>query len=273
MNRLASLTLLSSLALAAGCIETGDEDVLDDLEIGTAEQAVSWTALQWHSCTSLSCTFSLGSSTDRTCVIAGISGRLASGSSAYPAGANIVNNGSWGWRLAIENPSYDDISVMSLCIANTANRTTASWHSGQPATEIAPGPNSTRRCFLSGLWNYNSTAFSTYSSNTVVWRDGNTHFLGGSMPAGSNMVAFATCVDVATNQGEYTIGNGTPNSYSGNLTYNPASGGVACGLTGLGGQFTTNNPGRGVIINYDSGTRYWNWSMSPWTGGDSLCVK
>lgn len=272
MNKLAPFILLSSLALAAGCIETGEEDTVEDLELGTAEQAVSWSVIQWHACTQQNCTVSLGSSTDRTCVMAGISGKLASGSSAYPAGARVLDNGS-AWQVVIHNPGYEDISVMSLCIPNTANRTTVSWHSGDAATTIAPGPSSTRRCFLSGLWNRSSTAFSTYGSNTVVWRDGNTHFLGGSMPAGSNVTTFATCVDVATFQGQYTIGNATPNFYSGNLAYNPASGGVACGLTGLGGQFTTLNPERAVYIDYNAGTRYWTWSMSPWTGGDSLCVK
>jgi hypothetical protein len=177
------------------------------------------------------------------------------------------------WNLVMKNPAYDGISVMTTCIANTANRVTAYWQAGNPATEIAPGPSSTRRCFLSGVYNYSSTAFSTYSSNTVVWRDGNTHFLGGSMPSGAHAQITATCVDVATNQGVYTYGNGTSSTVSGNLTYNPASGGVACGLTGIGGAFTTKNPGRGVVINYNGGTRYWTWTLSDWTGADALCVK
>ena len=270
MKRIGMICLLSSLALAGCVMEPGDEDQVD-VETATAEQAVSWTSLQWHSCTSLDCTVNLGSSADRTCFIAGIRGKLASGSTAYPAGANIVNNGSWGWNLYIENPSYEDISVMTTCIPNTANRVTASWQSGSAATTIPPGPNSTRRCFLSGVWNRSSTAFGAFASNTKVWRDGNTHFLGGSLPG--NATVFATCVDIATNQGEWAYGNGSPNPFSGNLAYNPASGGIACGLTGIGGQFTTNNPGRGVIIDYNSGTRYWNWSISGWTGGNALCFK
>jgi hypothetical protein len=272
INRIVSLSLCSALALA-GCVADAEEEEILDEQTSTAEQAVSWTSLQWHSCTAKDCAVNLGSSDNRTCVLAGIRGKLSGGLSGYPAGANIVNNGSWGYNLYIENPGYEDISVMTLCIANTANRTTAYWQSGQPATEIAPGPSSTRRCFLSGIWNYNTTGFSGFSSNTKVWRDGNTHFIGGSFPSGSNVRVFATCVDVATNQGEYAYGNGVSSSYAGNLTYNPATGGVACGLTGIGGQFTTANPGRGVIINYDAGTRYWNWTISPWTGGNALCVK
>jgi hypothetical protein len=275
INRIASLSLFSALALV-GCVASGEEEEIlvdDDVETSTTEQAVSWTSLQWHSCTSQECTVNLGSSDNRTCVLAGLRGKLSGGISGYPAGANIVNNGSWGYNLYIKNPGYEDISAMTLCIPNTANRTTASWQSSAYATEIAPGPSSTRRCFLSGIYNYNSTGFSGFSSNTKVWRDGNTHFIGGSFPSGSNVRVFATCVDIATNQGTYAYGNGVASSYAGNLTYNPSTGGVACGLTGIGGQFTTNNPGRGVIINYDGGTRYWNWTMSPWTGGNALCVK
>jgi hypothetical protein len=268
----AAACLLSSLALAAGCLADGDEPLPDD-ETEATEQAVSWTSLQWHSCTSLSCTVSLGSSDDRTCFLAGIRGKLASGSSSYPAGANVVDNGSWGWILWIDNPGYEDISVMTACISNTANRVTAYWQTGTAAAEIPPGPSTTRRCFLSGVWNYSSTAFGTFSSNARVWRDGDYHFIGGTMPSGSNARIFATCVDVATNQGQYEYGNGTSSTVTGNLTYNPATGGVVCGLTGIGGQFTTNNPGRGVIINYDSATRYWNWTLSPWTGAWAMCVK
>jgi len=275
IHRLVTACLFSSLAFGAACVtEEGDADVPEDeVATSTAEQAVSWTLLRWHSCTARDCTVNLGPSTDRTCVLAGLRGKLAGGVPGYPAGANIVNNGSWGWNLYIENPGYEDVSAMSLCIPNTANRVTAYWNSGQPAKEIPPGPSSTRRCFLSGIWNSNTTGFSTFSSNATVWRDGNTHFVGGSFPAGSSVAAFATCVDVPTNQGEYAWGNGVSTPHTGNLTYNPVSGGVACGLTGIGGQFTTNNPGRGVIINYDAGTRYWNWSFSGWTSGNALCVK
>jgi hypothetical protein len=271
------VSLCSTLALA-GCISEGEEEgeILEDeteVETSTTEQAVSWTAVNWHSCDSqLDCSVNLGSSTNRTCFLGGIRGKLAGGSSSYPTGAKIVNNGSWGYNLYIKNPGYNDISVMSVCIGNTANRTIATWNGGSAVT-IPPGPSSTRRCFLSGVYNYNSTAFSTFATNTKVWRDGNTHFLGGNLTSGSSVSVGAVCVDVPTNQGVYEYGNGTSSSYAGNLTYNPASGGVACGLTGFGGKFTTSNPGSGVIIGYNSGTRYWNWTMSPWTGGNALCVK
>ena len=273
-----TLSLCSVLALA-GCIseegEGEDGELLDDdlgAETSSTEQAVSWTSLNTFSCNSdLDCTFNLGPSTNRTCFVAGMRGRLTAGVAGYPAGAKIVDNGSWGYNLYIKNPAYNDITVTAICIGNTANRTTAFW-SGGAATQI-PAGTASRRCFLSGLYNYNSTAFSTFATNTKVWRDGNVHFLGGNLPAGSQANVSAVCVDVPTNQGVYEYGNGTSSSFAGNLTYNPASGGVACGLTGIGGQFTTSNPGRGVMIGYNAGTRYWNWTLSPWTGGNVLCVK
>jgi hypothetical protein len=265
MKRLATACIIFSLS---GCISADDTEAPTT---DTTEQAVSWTSLAWHSCSSLSCRVNLGSSSDRTCFLAGISGMLASGTSSYPAGANIVDNGAWGYNLYILNPNYENIGVMSVCIANTANRVTASWQAGTYATQIAPGPNSTRRCFLSGIYSRNSIGFGSFSSSTLVWADGNYHYLGGSLPAGANDTAFATCVDIANDVGDYAYGNGTGTPFFGNLNYNSAPGGVACGLTGIGGQFTTRSE-PGVIVNYDGSSRYWNLSVAPWTGAWASCV-
>lgn len=257
---------------AANDSSANDPIVDDDPATASTEQAVSWTWTTWHDCSSLSCTKSLGSTADRTCFVAGITGKLSGGSSQYPAGVNVVNNGSY-WGLYIRNPSYQNIGVMTTCINNTANRVTASWDSGTAAKLIPAGPNATRRCFLGGVYNYTSSGFSSFSTNARVWRDGNAHFIGGTFPTGSKNRIFATCVDIATSQGAWQYGNGAATTFTGNLAYNPLSGGVACGLTGIGGAFNTADPNKGVWISYDSGTRYWNWTLTPYAGGYALCVK
>lgn len=126
---------------------------------------------------------------------------------------------------------------------------------------------------MGGVHSYASPGFSTFSTNARIWRDGNSHFIGGTFPSGSKNRIFATCVDVATSQGVWQYGNGAATTFTGNLAYNPASGGVACGLTGIGGVFNTANPNKGAWISYDSSTRYWNWTLTPYTGAYALCVK
>ncbi|XXT19550.1 hypothetical protein WME94_55940 [Sorangium sp. So ce429] len=280
MNRFATTLFLFSLA---GCALDGTE--VDGTEVDGTEspevageatastaQAVSWTSTTWHTCSGSECSGNLGSTADRTCFLAGITGALAGGSSLNPVGAN-VSGATENWRVFIRNPNNNKISVMTTCIANTANRVTAHWYTGNAATLIPAGPSSTRRCFLGGVWSLNSTGFSTFASNVQVWRDGNDHFLGGSMPAGSSNSVFATCVDVPTSAGTWAYGNGTASTVTGNISYNPAAGGVACGLTSIGGKLTTASTSNGVVINYNSATRFWNWTFSPWTGADALCVN
>jgi hypothetical protein len=270
LQRIEYLVGLCLISALPSCVAASD-DPGEDLDTASTEQAVSWTHLSWHKCTSLRCDVALDDPATSTCFLAGITGKLASGSPQDPAGANIVNNGSY-WGLHILNPNYEDVSVMTACIANTANRVEASWHTGTAATEIANG-TANRRCFLSGVYSYGATGFSTYASSVEVWRDGNSHFIGGSMPAGSNDTIFARCVDTTTREGSWEYGNNSANSAGGNLAYNPATGGVVCGLTAIGGRLTVTDPSRGVWIDYDSATRYWNWTFTPYTNARAFCVK
>src|SRR6185312_2222372 len=189
-----SLSVFLVSAALMGCIDQGDPadpaDGADEAKAtatSSTEQSVSWTALQWHSCTSLNCGWNLGDPATSTCFIAGVTGKLADGSSSYPAGVTVVNNGTY-WGLWVMNPSYDNISVMTTCIPNTGHRVEKSWSANSPATLISAGNSVNRKCFLAGIVNYNSKAFSTWEIDVTISRDPDNvdYWIGGSMPAGSS---------------------------------------------------------------------------------------
>jgi hypothetical protein len=276
-----SLSVFLASAALMGCIDQGDPaDSADTADEATAtstsstEQAVSWTALQWHSCTSLNCGWSLGDPATSTCFIAGVTGRLAAGSSSYPAGVTVVNNGTY-WGLWVMNPSYDNISVMTTCIPNTGHRVEKSWSANTPATLISAGNSVNRKCFLAGIVNYNGKAFSTWESDVTISRDPDNvdYWIGGSMPAGSSARIDARCVDIPLNYGGWSEWWGVNYTATLNLAFNPASNGVACALTGIGGLFDKANTNNGAYINYNPDTRYWNWTLSPGVHAYSECFK
>jgi len=267
-----SALVISSFSLA-GCVGDSPEgsasstDGPDPAATSTIDQAVAGTSLTWHPCSSTSCTVPLGGSAGQTCFLAGITGTLATGTPSAPAGVNIVDDGT-NYTLYILNPTLGNIGAMTTCITNTANRVTASWFSPNGATQIPQSPTSNRRCFLSGVISYNWAGFSTFASNAHVLPQGNAYYITGAFPAGSEDSIYATCVD-ASDVGDYSYGNGSSASFFGNLNFNP--GGVACGLTGVGGQFIVRtNPG--VMVNYNSATEYWNLSVAPSTGAWAECV-
>ena len=277
-----SLALLLSSVAFAGCVDaSGDSPDETEAgsdttapETGSTEQAVSWTSLAWHSCTSLNCSWSLGDPATSTCVIAGITGKLAGDTSGYPSGVTVVNNGTY-WGLYVMNPNYENISVMTTCIPNTGHRVEGSWYANSAATLIPAGSGVNRKCFLSGVVNYNGKAFSTWDSNTTISRDpdGVDYWIGGSMPSGSSARIDARCVDIPVNYGDWGVWWGYNYTTTQNLAFNPAAGGVACALTGLGGQFNSTSTSNGAYINYDSGSRYWNWTLSPGVHAYAECFQ
>jgi hypothetical protein len=270
------MALIASLAFA-GCMdqEGGDTNDTDspDTETASTEQGVNGTALSWHGCTQLDCGWNIGNPATQTCFVSGITGKLASGTGEYPAGVMVVNNGTY-WGLWVSNPSYENIGVMTTCITNTANRVSTEWMAGTPSTLISGG-NASRKCFLAGVYNYNGKGFSTWESDATIKRDpdGLDYWIGGSFPSGSTVKIGATCVDIAENYGDWGEWWGYSTTLNGTLAFNPASNGVACGLTGIGGLFTTADQSKGVVINYNTSTRYWYWTMTPGVHGYAECFR
>jgi hypothetical protein len=66
-------------------------------------------------------------------------------------------------------------------------------------------------------------------------------------------------------------GNGTPNKAFGTLVTGDTAQNVVCGLTGLGGMFSTASTTDGVRT-YRSGTT-WGWEANAWKGIWGQCVQ
>ncbi|MDQ3340297.1 MAG: hypothetical protein M4D80_34495 [Myxococcota bacterium] len=279
MKTTITLSLLSLLSLStSACLEdAAQDDVADgDAELDETEQAVTWTGLspfyQTQTTNTVSCSFrdcrkDLGAAADMTCFLAGIKGSLSEGSSNYPAGAQVFVSGT-RWVLQMLNPFGSGIGARTVCIPNKTNRIISrAWHSTDPV-DVIPAGTSKRRCFLGGIWNYGTAAFSGFNTTVNVQRNSNgTHTMGGVLPAGSNVRAYSTCVDLDVDLGGGAWGNGTPNNVSSVLAQN--DGGVACGLTGIGGHIQEMN--QGADITYASPN--WVWSISAYGSAYAHCFK
>ncbi len=255
------------LMLVAGCA------VEDDEAVETAEQGVSSTSMTTHTCLASQCTWDIGWLANSTCFLAGLTGNVAGVGLQpdVPIGANIVAVGAQ-WQLQISADGGAQIAATTVCISNTANRSHATWSTASALQKRPIGPASVgRMCFLSGVMNDNPQAFSTFASNVKVYAEGGTYWVEGTFPVGSHVEADVTCVDGLTGAGAWSLGNGTIFAFADDLALNPRAGGVACALTGIGGELDL--AGQGVAIGYDAATRYWNWSVDPMTGGDARCFK
>jgi hypothetical protein len=280
-------SMISALALG-GCAvdgaEAGDEAaVLDDdasdasdadsvaqlPATGEVRQAVSAIGFYDYYCSSGTCNFDIGSTTGRTCFLAGVWGTLAGGAaSIYP-----IIGGTY--RLHLNHLPFQRIGARAICISGTTNRTTASWRGGQTATQIRGTVTSQRRCFINGVSNESgdTNGFDTGSDYTQVWKDSaGKWYLGGSMSGLADPYVSAVCVDVPTDRGLWGIVANPGGTVNFNTAYN-ASGGVACGLNKLGGKFTTPSFSDGVDVGYNSGTRYWDITAVNDKQAQTTCVE
>lgn len=267
MKVLVSSVLVSMFALA-GCI-----DVDDDPQLGDLEQDVASSGLSFYHCDANSaCELWLPNTSSMMCFLAGITGDLADGSSS-PAGAYLEQGFGGGWVLRIKNPNNNAIGALTQCVQQTGAITKATWLTSTGTTKVVNGLTATSRCFLSGVRNYNGSAFSNFESNMRVYRTSPTQqTIIGSFPGAVSAQFDVVCGSVPTNMGDWAYGNGTASTVSGNLASN-SLGGVACGLTGLGGKFTTRNASDGVYIAYSTTSPQWGWYLSPWKGGYVECVR
>ena len=89
----------------------------------------------------------------------------------------------------------------------------------------------------------------------------------------ANASAAAVCVDVPADYGTWGIVSnpGAGNTVSFDLAED--LGGVACGLTKLGGSFITNSTSDGLGVNYNAGTRFWNVTAVNGKQAAASCVR
>lgn len=267
-----SSVFAASLALAACGVEAPEEAAdgpaeTEDVTLGQTEQDLSWVLATPHSCTGSACYFDLGPTTDRTCFLSGLWGSMSSGS------ASVLTYADGRYKLRIGAPVGRTITAFATCIAATSHRIEGFWTGGHAATPINGTVTSTRRCFLSEIDNNVTTrGFDTTSDYAQVWKDGSGQwYIGGSLSGGSNARAAATCVDVPNDNGLWGIVANPGGDVGFDLAENV--GGVACGLTKLGGNFTTNSGSDGLGINYNAGTRFWNIRAVNGKQATTICVR
>jgi hypothetical protein len=245
------------------------DDGAEDVALGETEQSVAWTAGSFHSCTTGTCFVDLGPSSDRTCFLAGIWGSLSN------ASASILSYADGRVRLRLGTPVGQRIGAMAMCVAGNTHAIDAFWTAGHAATPINGTVTSSRRCFLTEIDNNVSVrGFDNTTDFARVWKDSSGQwFLGGSVASSAGTRAAATCVDIPDDMGTWGIvaGAGAGNTVGFDLAENV--GGVVCGLTKLGGNFTTNSLSDGLGIDYDAGTRLWNIKAVNGKQATAICVR
>jgi hypothetical protein len=266
-----SLSLVSLLSIAVvGCVGDpelqGDEvepaDVADTAEV---EQRVSAFGIWGYGCTSGFCNYDLGTLTDRTCFLGGLSGDLRGGYA-------LVTRLNGRFRLELRGGTGKTVGATAICISGNTNLVTASWSAGLAAKEIKGVVTSQRRCFLSGVFNgYSTHGFDNTGDYAYVWKDSvGKWWLGGNIAGNPDTSAYATCVDIPSGQGVWGIVAPTVGTASFNMAYN--SGNIACGITKIGGPLTGAGA-EGVTVNYNAGTRYWTFTASNSKMGEAICYQ
>jgi hypothetical protein len=261
------------LPLALGCVDS----VEDDVQLDETAQTIATTNFTAHTCANQQfCNFDLGPApSDRACFISGIRGAAAAnGGFGYGVGSlSIVGIYSGNFQLTIYPPVGNfPVTVTTTCVSSVQNRTASQHWSPDfgPSVQLS-GTTASSRCFLTQVGMFDG-GMTHYNDSVRTWRDsaGN-WFLGGSSTTGL-VDANAICFD-AQNVGEWGWGQGVPGSITGNLAPN-GNHDVACGLTEIGGVFTTNSSTDGVFLGFASKLKtQWIWTLANYKHGAANCVR
>lgn len=269
------LLALPLSALAAGCggemleqaPEEGTEAPAGTESLASTEQAVGLGGSYWWGTSASGYTSTtIGTATNRTCFLSGVFGNLVPSSNGIGVSAGTFMNAG-NWVISVNNYSGKAVATSVQCLNTAANRTPeVSWYRGG-AAKVLGAATSQRRCFLTDVWG--SGGYKVNSDYVRVWNDGLNWYLGGNLSDDGG--ASAMCVDVPEDHGGWLWIAGYPGSFTHNLAYNP--GGVACLLSGFGGAFTKSDFNDGVSIDYNSGTRYWEMTVTNSKRGYGNCVR
>ena len=265
MKVLFSCLLVASFAFA-GCI-----DAEDPPELGDTEQAVTTPNVTSHTCASGSCpNLVISGSGASVCFITELDGDLAHGGSAR------IHKGFGSvWFLDIVSPSNNNIKVGTACInlRSGASQTLVTWSSQSQNNPVFHGTASTR-CFLSEVTANNTSAFLAFDTDFFIANQQPGQFdygVLGVFPQGANVTIGMECFGTPSLLAGLAYGNGTPNPVNGTLVTGDTAHDVVCGLTGVGGTFSTASTTDGIRT-YRSGTS-WGWEASAWKGIRGQCVR
>ncbi|MEO7736413.1 MAG: hypothetical protein ABIY55_35975 [Kofleriaceae bacterium] len=265
MKVLLSLLAVSVVALV-GCLESEDSPALGD-----TEQAVTTPNVTNHICASGSCAnLTISGSGASVCFITELDGDLAHGGSAR------IHKGFGSvWFLDILSPNNNNIKVGTACIdlRSGSTQTLVTFSSQSQNNPVFHG-GAISRCFLSEVTVNNTGAFLAFDTSFSIVNQqpgANDYGIIGTFPSGSNVTIGMECFSASTLLAGLAYGNGTPNPVNGTLVTGDTAQNVVCGLTGVGGQFSTPNTTNGIRT-YRSGTT-WGWEASGWKGVSGLCVR
>lgn len=268
MKVLFCVLVVSSFAFA-GCMDT--EDPEDSPALGATEQAVTTPNVTSHTCASGSClNLTISGSGASVCFITELDGDLAHGGSAR------IHKGFGSvWFLDILSPSNNNIKVGTACInlRGLNPQTLVTWSSQSQHNPIYHG-TANSRCFLSEVTVNNTSAFLAFDTSFFIanQQPGPSDYgVLGVFPSGANVTIAMECFGTPSVLAGLAYGNGTPNPVNGILVTGDTAQDVVCGLTGLGGTFSTASTTNGIRT-YRSGTT-WGWEASGWKGIWGQCVR
>jgi len=265
MKYLLSSLLVSSFALA-GCMATEDPP-----ELGDTEQAVTTPGVTSHTCASGSCpNLVISGSGASVCFLTELDGDLAHGGSV-----RIHKGFGSAWFLDITSPSNNNIKVGTACINLRSGNspTLVTWSSQSQHNPVHHGTASSR-CFLSEVTANNTSAFLAFDTSFFIANQQPGPFdygVLGTFPSGANVTIAMECFGTPSVLAGLAYGNGSPNPVNGTLVTGDTAQDVVCGLTGLGGLFSTASTSDGIRT-YRSGTA-WGWEASAWKGIFGQCVR
>ncbi|HZI14188.1 MAG TPA: hypothetical protein VE153_27720 [Myxococcus sp.] len=266
--------LMLAVPLAAFAVGCGGEPLDETTEpaaggeaVAQTEQAVGLGGSYWWGTSNNGYTSTtIGTATNRTCFLAGVFGNLQpAATGSWLSAGTFMNAGNW--VIFVNHYASKALATSVHCINTAANRTPeVSWYQGG-AAKLLGAATAQRRCFLTGV--DGAGGFKSTSDHVRVWNDGTNWWLGGNLSGQGG--ASALCVDLPEDHGGWLWVAGNPGGFTENLAYNP--GGVACLLSGVGGPFTRSDYSDGVSIDYNSGTRYWEMTVTNGKRGWGNCVR
>jgi len=239
----------------------------------------------------------IGTSTGRTCFLAGIGGHLHPigaylySGGAYPAMAGVRKKTNGNYELYVQPEHGRHLIAYARCVNSAAGRIEMNWSTSQQAAygDKVMGPATSKRlCFLQDIQNFplaikdNKGAIYAYSwafddkshpDEVLVANDGSYWKL--SIKAGAhtypvNIRASAVCLDASQFNGIWTWNANDPGTAQINLT---AVSGATCGLSGINGHFDAALGDWNDSVNISAVGSQFKLNMANGKRGWAICMK
>lgn len=259
------LAIIASSGLA-GCLTSEEAPELAD-----TEQAVTTPNVTAHTCASGACSnIVISGSGAGVCFITELDGDLAHGGSV-----RIHKGFGSTWFLDMLSPNTNNLKVVTACLnlPRGGTQTLVTFSSQSQNSPVFHGTASSR-CFLSEVTVNNTSAFLAFDTSFFIANQqpgANDYRILGTFPSGANVTVAMECFSTPSLLAGLAYGNGTANPVNGTLVTGDTAQDVVCGLTGLGGQFSTASTSDGIRT-YRSGT-VWGWEASAWKSIFAQCVR